>query len=291
MDESVTELLELLDVPSQGNGLFRAAPSRDDLPRVFGGQFLGQALAAASFTVPPEWPCHSFHAYFLRPGKPGRPIDYEVSAMRDGQRFATRKVVALQRDEVAFELTASFEAEGPGPEVQEPMPEAPAPETFPPEAERIARLLEVSPPEHRRFFGGRGRPVEFIWIDPRLPDAGSPANAPVRSWMRVRGPLPDDPHLHRAALAYASDLGALEPCRRASGIASADRDALIASLDHAVWFHRPFRFDDWLLFTFRPVSVASGRGLSRGTVHARDGRMVASIVQEAVVRPRDPLVE
>jgi acyl-CoA thioesterase II len=289
MEESAAELLELLNLQDQGQGVFTGPPAPDQLPRVFGGQLLGQALAAASFTAPPEWPCHSLHAYFLRPGKPGRPIDYEVSTMRDGQRFAARKVAAVQRNEVIFELTASFERDGSGPEQQEPMPDAPPPESFPPEDVRIAQMREASP-EVAAFFA-RKRPIEIIGIDPFDPVDRAPVIAPVRRWMRTRGSLMADPNLQRCALAYASDMGALQPSMRAIGVRPYDEDMQIASLDHAMWFHRPFRFDEWHLFTFHTNSVAAGRGLSRGTVHARDGSLVASVAQEGLMRPREALLE
>lgn len=289
MEESADELLELLNLQDQGQGVFIGPPAADRLPRVFGGQLLGQALAAASFTAPPEWPCHSLHAYFLRPGKPGRPIEYEVSIMRDGQRFAARKVAAVQRNELIFELTASFEREGSGPEQQEPMPDAPAPETYPPEDERIAQMTDTAP--QAAAYLARKRPIEIIGVDPLDFVDRTPLVTPVRRWMRVRGSLMPDPNLQRCALAYASDMGALQPSMRAIGVRPYDEEIQIASLDHAMWFHRPFRFDQWHLFTFYTNSVAAGRGLCRGTVHARDGSLVASIAQEGLMRPREGLVE
>jgi acyl-CoA thioesterase II len=287
MDDATAELLDLLNLQSAGQGVYLGAPSKDGRMRVFGGQVLAQALAAASFTAP-EWPCHSLHAYFLRPGKPGRPIEYEVAAMRDGQSFATRKVVAVQRDEVNLELVASFEREEAGGEFQLAMPEVPAPESFPSEDERTLALLQTAPPALHESMQ-RKRPIELIRVDARDYRDRTPTSAPVRTWMRVRSPLMDDPNLHRCALAYASDMGALEPSLRAIGAGFGDGAMQVASLDHALWFHRPFRFDDWLLFAFEPVSVAAGRGLSRGGVWGRDGKLVASITQEGVMRKRDEL--
>lgn len=288
MDDAVAELLEQLDVQSQGQGVFIGAPARDLSPRVYGGQLLGQSLAAASFTAPPDWPCHSLHAYFVRPGKPGRPIEYEVAAMRDGQRFATRKVVALQRGEVIVELIASFEQAEPGPDSQRPMPDVPPPESFPPEPERLAEQLACAQPERRAYLE-RKRPIEHIEIDPRAPGGRAPSRAPVHHWARLRAALPNDPILQRCVLAYASDAVALEPSLRAVGAAHFDPELQIASLDHAVWFHRPPRLDDWLLYTFENISVSSGRGLSLGTIHTRDGQHVASVAQEGLMRKRDIL--
>jgi acyl-CoA thioesterase II len=287
VDPATAELLDLLNLQSTGQGVYLGAPAGDGRARVFGGHVLAQALAAASFTAP-EWPCHSLHAYFLRPGKPGRPIEYEVAAMRDGQSFATRKVVAVQRDEVNLELVASFERGQQGPEFQPEMPEVPAPESFPGEEERTTALQQSAPPELHEYLQ-RKRPIEQIRVGARDYLDRTPSAEPVRTWMRVRGALMDDPNLHRCALAYASDMGALEPSLRTIGAGFGDSSMQVASLDHALWFHRPFRFDEWLLFAFEPMSVAAGRGLSRGSVWSRDGQLVASIAQEGVMRQRDEL--
>jgi acyl-CoA thioesterase-2 len=283
--QDVAELLELLDLQTVGPGQFAGPPERDSRTRVFGGHVLGQALAAACFTVDGRV-CHSLHAYFLRPGKPGRPIEYEVQAMRDGQAFAMRKVVAVQRDEPTLELIASFDRGDLGPEHGIAMPDVPGPETFPDEDTRIAQAIEGAPAEMREMLA-RKRPIEAIRVDARSFFDRTPTTAPTRTWMRTRGRLLDDPNLHRCALAYASDMGALEPSMRAIGAGFGDSGMQVASLDHALWFHRPFRFDDWLLFVFESVSVAAGRGMNRGSVWSRDGQLVASIAQEGVMRKRD----
>jgi acyl-CoA thioesterase-2 len=291
MDGMADELLALLDLQDAGEGTFIGPPSGDGWIRVFGGQLLGQALAAASFTVG-ETPCHSLHAYFLRPGKPGRPTEYEIAAMRDGQSFATRNVVGVQRDEVTFQLVASFQQQPtgtPGPEHQLQMPDVPPPESFPDEDTRIAQMLEQAPDELKAQVS-RKRPIEMIrtgalglGADPKT----GPSSGPTRTWMRTRGKLFDDPNLHRCALAYASDMGPIEPCLRATGGRFGDITMQVASLDHALWFHRPFRFDDWLLFSFESASVSAGRGFSRGSVFDREGRLVASVAQEAIMRARE----
>jgi acyl-CoA thioesterase-2 len=240
---------------------------------MYGGQLLAQALAAASFTVPPEWTCHSLHAYFVRTAQAARPTDYEVAQMRDGKAGGLRKVVAVQRDELACELTASFQLEAPSVEHQTPQLTA-AESDFEPK------------PEHkRRNFG----PIELVLIDGR--DYEHPPTQPMfgrfRTLARMVGPLNDDPNLHRCALTYASDASAVEPSLRAIAARHGDSDLAIASLDHAIWFHRPFRFDDWLLFDFDCVSVAAERGLNRGYVYSRSGALVASIIQETMLRRRD----
>jgi acyl-CoA thioesterase-2 len=288
--QEVAALLELLDVQSEGEGVFMGAPSQDVFARsrVFGGQVLGQALAAASFTVPIDRPCHSLHAYFLRPGIPGRPITYEVAAMRDGQNFLTRKVAAIQRHELICELTASFASDVSGPEYQTRMPETPLPETFGPESERRARMLDNALPELRAQLEQQRSPVEVIHVEPDSFGAVAASGAPLRRWLRVRAALPADAHLQRCLLAYLSDGGALEPSLRVIGAGFGDAMLQVASLDHSVWFHRPFRCDDWLLGVFDSPSVAGGRGLNRGSVYTRDGVLVASIAQEALLRPREP---
>lgn len=283
--QDAAELLELLDLQTVGPGQFAGPPERDSRMRVFGGHVVAQALAAACFTVDGR-ACHSLHAYFLRPGKPGRPIEYEVQAMRDGQAFATRKVVAVQRDEPTLELIASFDRGDLGAEHSIAMPDVPAPETFPDEDTRIAQATESAPAEMREMLA-RKRPIEAIRVDARKLFDRTPTTAPTRTWMRTRGRLLEDTNLHRCALAYASDMGALEPSMRAIGATFGDSGMQVASLDHAVWFHRPFRFDDWLLFVFESMSVSAGRGMNRGSVFSRDGKLVASIAQEGVMRKRD----
>jgi acyl-CoA thioesterase-2 len=166
------------------------------------------------------------------------------------------------------------------------MPETPPPESFPPEDERLAQLLRNAKPEQQEFLK-RKRPIESIRVDARDLNDRTPTSGVLRTWMRARGKLMDDANLHRCALAYASDMGALEPSLRAMGAGFADSSLQIASLDHALWFHRAFRFDDWLLFVFESSSVAAGRGLSRGSIYSRDGKLVASLAQEGVMRARD----
>lgn len=287
----VAALLELLEVQSQGQGLFIGAPTQDVTARtrVFGGQVLGQALAAASFTVPDDRLCHSLHAYFVRPGKPGRPIELEVSAMHDGKQYLVRKVAAVQRDELICELTASFSSDSAGPSHQQSMPEVPPPEAFPAEAERIARVVAAAVPELREDLALQlqNSPVELIHLDQSGFGQAAASSQPLRRWVRVRAPLPDHPVLQRCVLTYLSDGGALEPSVRAIGGRIGDPMLQLASLDHALWFHRPFRCDQWLLVVADCPSVAGGRGMNRAQVFTREGALVASIAQEALVRTRE----
>jgi acyl-CoA thioesterase-2 len=283
------DILALLDLQSAGQGVFTGAASQSAAfrTRVFGGQLLGQALAAASFTVSGDVLAHSLHAYFARPGIPGRPVDYEVTSVRDGQNYAIRTVVAVQRDELVFQLSASFGPDHAGPEFQSSMPDVPMPETYPPEPERTAKLLERVDAQRRSFL--MHSPVDTIPVDVWDPANPKPMRGPMRSWMRLREPIPGDPVLQRCVLAYCSDMGLLGPSVIAIGGNFMDPEMQIASLDHAIWFHRPFAWDDWLLFVSESLSVAGGRGLSRGSVYARDGRLVASVAQEGIMRKRNIL--
>jgi acyl-CoA thioesterase-2 len=283
------DLLALLDLQSAGQGVFTGAASQSGafLTRVFGGQLLGQALAAASFTVSGDVLAHSLHAYFARPGIPGRPVDYEVTVVRDGQNYAIRTVVAVQRDELVFQLTASFGPDHAGPEFQPSMPDVPMPETYPPEPERTATLLQRADSRRRTFLASS--PVDSIPVDGWDLANLKPRQGPMRMWMRLREPIPGDPILQRCVLAYCSDMGLVGPSVIAIGEDFTDPEMQIASLDHAIWFHRPFSWDGWLLFVSESLSVAGGRGLSRGSVYTRDGRLVASLAQEGIMRKRNIL--
>jgi acyl-CoA thioesterase-2 len=288
MADGSTDILQLLDLERVEQGVFMGRPSEDGRSRVFGGHTIAQALAAACFSVEGVV-CNSMHAYFVRPGIPGRPTHYEVSAMRDGSSFATRQVIAVQRDEVVLHMVASFHAPTPSPfDHAIAMPAVPAPETFPGADERIERLLAVLPPEAHEHVK-RQMPFEFIRVNDFDPEADPELarTRPNRQWLRLRSTeLPNDDNFHCCALAYASDAGPLEPCARAVGAAFADSSLQIASLDHAVWFHRPLRFDDWMLFVYDSPSVAGARAFGRGSVFTRKGELVASIAQEGVLRQR-----
>lgn len=288
MSDGFSDILQLLDLERVEQGVFVGGPSEDGRSRVFGGHTIGQALAAACFSVEGVV-CNSLHAYFVRPGIPGRPTHYEVSAIRDGNSFATRQVIAVQRDEVVLHMVASFHEPTPSAFAHAvAMPAAAAPETFPDEDERLERLMAIVPPDMREQVR-RKMPFEFIRVNDFEPaaDADQERTRPNRQWLRVRSSgLPSDPNFHCCALAYASDAGPLEPCMRAVGASFGDSTLQVASLDHAVWFHRPPSFSDWTLFTYESPSVAGGRAFSRGSVFARSGELIASIAQEGVLRQR-----
>ena len=283
--EAATWLLNVLDLQAQGQGVFTGPPAPDghERTRMFGGQLIGQALAAASFTVPEDQHPHSLHAYFVRPGQASRATDFEVANMRDGDSSCLRKVMAVQRDELVCEITASFSAPAVGREYQRTMPVVTSPEQLFLEAQERAAELKDAPPEQQRLVSWG--PLQIMPVQPVEP-------APLlRSWIRIAGTLPSDPNLHACALAYASDIGAVHPSLRAVGVNARDPDWQVASLDHAVWFHRPFRADEWLLFVMDCSSVSAGRGLSHGAVFSQSGALVASLTQEALLRARDPLAQ
>ena len=288
MGEGSADILELLDLERVDQGVFVGQPSDDGRSRVFGGHTVSQALAAACFSVE-GLVCHSLHAYFVRPGIPGRPTQYEVSALRDGSSFATRQVIAVQRDEVVLHLTASFHEQTPSPYSHAvAMPSVAMPDTFPAEPERLAGILELAPPELHAMIKHE-RPFEFIRINDFEPEPDPELNRtrPHRIWLRARNrELPNDPNFHCCAFAYASDAGPLEPCVRAVGASFNDSAVQLASLDHAVWFHRPLRFDDWVLSVLESPVVAGARAFSRGSVFDMKGALIASIAQEGILRRR-----
>lgn len=278
----VPPLTDILDLDEVDTGVFEAPPIDDGRARVFGGQLIAQALAAASFTVD-GWPCHSLHSYFLLPGKPGRPTYFEVTDLRDGKRFATRQVVGVQRDEPIFQLTASFQADAGSIEpYQVSAPDVPAPESLPDEeAQRIAMKKVVPPAFHDMLE--IVWPIEILHVgDPNwmVPEPSPPER---RAWFRTRDPLPEYENLHRAALAYASDFLALSSCLQPIPRTPFDPDLRIASLDHSVWFHRRVRADEWLLWSGTSAHVGDGRGLGHAHIFTQAGELVATVAQEGLL--------
>jgi acyl-CoA thioesterase-2 len=270
MTATVDGLLDLLDVRPEGDEVFTGTPSGSVLPRVFGGQVIGQALAAAGATVDPHRRPHSLHAYFLRAGSSAEPIQYVVSTLREGRSFSTREVRASQGAGPIFTMTASFHEAEPGLDHQVPAPSAPPPETLP----RIADRPEAWPDIYREWSSVDIRHVK----DDRAHQYGS------RSWMRVTSPLPDDPLLHACILACISDLTLLSVTLVPHAIPPRHEDHLVASLDHSVWFHRDCRVDDWLLYDQTTPSMSDSLGLAHGRILTADGTLVASVAQEGLVR-------
>jgi len=281
-------LLELLDLEALEVNLFRGGSPQEDRQRVFGGQVLAQALVAARRTVDDDRSAHSFHAYFLRPGDPSVPILYQVDRIRDGRSFTTRRIVAIQHGQAILNMSASFQIAEPGFDHQTPMPEAPAPGDLPDDAALFERFRGSAPPGWQDGEGwwDKDRPIEQRYADPInwfKPDVQDPMQ---RVWLRTSGRLPDEPELHAVVLAYASDLSLLDAATMPHGITYFDDSMQIASLDHAMWFHRPFRADEWLLYVSDSPSTSNSRGFARGSVFDSDGRLVASVSQEGLMRKR-----
>lgn len=280
MVSSLGALIELLDLEELEVNIFRGRSPKEDRQRVFGGQVAGQALVAAGRTVS-EGRVHSLHCYFLRPGDPKIPILYEVDRIRDGKSFTTRRVVAIQHGRAIFNLDASFHKDEPGLEYHSPMPEVPAPETLPTFMERLKPFLRELGP-----WAEQERPIDIRLCDPVDTPPSTWRQPNAYAWIRTSGALPDDPMLHNCILTYASDMTLLDTTVRPHGLVwCPDRKLMMASLDHSIWFHRPFRVDEWLLYAQVTPSSSGGRGLATGSIFTRSGVLVASIAQEGLIRP------
>lgn len=254
---------------------------------IFGGLVLGQSLHAAVRTVDPALTTHSLHCYFLRPGNAEIPTIYEVDRIRDGRSFTTRRVVAIQDGKAIFSMSASFQVSEKGFEHQEPMPDVPGPEELPSEEERRREIAEHLPEEFREWFL-QEQPIDLRPLDPPNFLEGQKYEPMQRAWIRSRVQLPaDDIHLHQCVLAYASDLTLLGTSSRPHGVSWLMENFQSASLDHAMWFHRPFRADEWLLYVMDSPSASNARGFNRGSIYTRDGVLVASVAQEGLIRYHD----
>lgn len=275
-------LVKLLDLERVEEDIYRGVSPKDSPVRVFGGQVAGQALVAAGRTVPPERPVHSLHAYFIRGGDPAVPIVYQVDRIRDGRSFTTRRVVAVQHGKPIFALSASFQRVEAGLEHAEAMPEVPDPESLP-------TYHELMSPELREKFGPwaqRPRPIDVRYVsEPAwVSRENGPRDARNQVWMRADGLLPDNPLTHVCVLAYASDMTLLDAVLARHGVYWGVDNVLGASLDHAMWFHRPFRADEWVLYDCASPSASGGRGLATGRFFSRTGELIATVVQEGMVR-------
>jgi acyl-CoA thioesterase II len=279
----IAELIDLLTLERLEDNLFRGQ-SRDIGTRyVFGGQVLGQALSAAQQTVDADRAVHSLHAYFLRAGDIEAPIVYDVDRARDGKSFSVRRVVAIQHGQAIFNFAASFQLSEPGVEHQLSMPEVPMPEDLAPPAPVPPERLAQIPVKLQRWFGRNG-PFEFRHVYPR-DELDPPKRPPYQHvWFRLTDRAPDSPALHRALLAYASDFHLIGTTTFPHGISFLHQNVQMASLDHAMWFHRPLRVDEWLLYSCDSPSAQGARGLARGMIFNRDGALVASTAQEGLIR-------
>jgi len=273
-------LVELLDLEPIEVNIFRGVSPQENRQRVFGGQVAGQALVAAARTLEdPSRMVHSLHAYFLRPGDPVVPILYEVDRIRDGKSFATRRVVAIQHGKAIFNLQASFHSTEQGYDHQLEMPEVPDPETLDDMKTRMAPYKE-----QLGEWYDRPRPIDLRYITPPPLDKNRARTNSQRVWLRADGALPDNPVLHACIVTYASDMTLLDTTLLPHGLMWDAPGVQMASLDHAMWFHRPFRADDWLLYDQHTPSTSNARGLAIGSIYARTGELVVSVVQEGLIR-------
>ena len=282
---AVDRLLAILDLEALEDNLFRGRSPQQSWQRVFGGQTLGQALVAAVRTVPPERVAHSLHGYFLLPGDLNRPIIYSVERVRDGSSFTTRRVTATQHGRAMFVMSVSFHKHEQGLEHHSAMPQVPPPEDLPSEQDLKARLLAELPEVMRKYWE-QERPIELRPLDVSRYVSREPRPAEQMLWLRASGRLPDAFPLHQCVLAYASDFSLLDTALIAHGKLMFDKDIQLASLDHALWFHRPFRADEWLLYVQDSPSSHGARGFCRGSIFTRDGLLVASVAQEGLTRSR-----
>jgi len=280
----IEQLIALLDLDPIEVNIFRGVSPKDRSQRVFGGQVLGQALVAATRTVDGRF-CHSLHAYFLVPGDPRVPILYEVDRSRDGKSFSSRRVVAIQHGRQIFHMSVSFQVEEPGLEHQIDAPRAPRPESLPSEDDVRRHVADKVPEAYRDHFL-RQRPIELRAVDKS--DIINPGKRPPHQsvWVKATGPLPDDTALHQCVLAYASDMTLLDTSLLPHGIGWFEDRVQMASIDHAMWFHRPFRADQWLLYVQDSPIGYGARGFNRGLIYSEDGKLVASVAQEGLMRLR-----
>ena len=284
MSKAVEDLLALLDLEPLEVNLFRGRSPQSGWQRVFGGQVIGQALVAACRTVEGRTP-HSMHAYFLIGGDPKVPIIYNVERTRDGGSFSTRRVLAIQHGKPIFAMSVSFHNDEEGLSHQAKMPDVPAPEALTSEADVRQRFLGTMPEAVRRYYE-RERPIELRPVELGRYAGQKLEDGKFHVWIRTTGKLPDDPAIHQCVLAYASDMTLLDTALVPHGRTLFEKEFMAASLDHALWLHRPFRADDWLLYAQETPNLSGARGFARGLIFARDGTLVGSVAQEGLVRFR-----
>ncbi|MCI0435965.1 MAG: acyl-CoA thioesterase II [Gemmatimonadetes bacterium] len=283
MRYTVEHLLELVDLEPIEHNIFRGRNRDIGSGRVFGGQVLAQALVAAARTVENDRLAHSLHGYFILPGDLDVPIVYFVDRLRDGGSFTTRRVSAIQNGHAIFELSASFHEVQAGPSHQLPMPVVPEPEGLTPELDLIRAQAGRIPSALRNVLT-QDRPIDFRPVAPPDPFEPEPQRPIRHLWFRAIGTMPDDPRMHQAVLAYASDYGVLATVLQPHGLSVRSEQIQVASLDHALWLHRPFRVDEWLLYAMDGPVAAGGRGFARGTIFSRSGELIASVAQEGLTR-------
>lgn len=284
--QALEKLLQTLTLEPLENNLFRGPRASEGWQRVYGGLVLGQAVVAAALTVEETRPIHSLHAYFLLAGDPEREIVYDVERLRDGGSFTTRRVRAIQHGRAIFAMSASFHKPEVGYQHQSKMPDVPPPEALP-SVRELFDAATADVPESMRAYWRRERPIDVRIVDASRYMSREPRSPQQSVWLKSNGPLSDNPYIHQAVLAYASDFTLLDTALVAHGKLLFDADIQLASLDHAMWFHRPFRADDWLLYSQDSPSASDARAYCRGAVYDRQGQLVASTVQEGLMRPRE----
>ncbi|HHE1443770.1 TPA: acyl-CoA thioesterase II [Yersinia enterocolitica subsp. palearctica] len=283
MSQALKKLLDLLFLEKIEEGIFRGQSEDLGLRQVFGGQVVGQAIYAAKQTVPTDRVVHSFHSYFLRPGDSSKPIIYDVETLRDGNSFSARRVSAIQNGKPIFYMTASFQSQEDGFEHQNTMPDVPPPEGLMSETDIARKFAHLIPEKVRDKFIGH-QPIEMRPVKFHNPLQGSTAEPNRYVWFKANGEMPDDLRVHQYLLGYASNFNFLPTALQPHGIGFLEPGVQIATIDHSMWFHRPFRLDDWLLYAVESTSASGARGFVRGQIYNREGVLVASTVQEGVIR-------
>lgn len=283
MSQPLEKLLDLLHLEKIEEGIFRGQSEDLGLRQVFGGQVVGQAIYAAKQTVPEDRIVHSFHSYFLRPGDSSKPIIYDVETLRDGTSFSARRVSAIQNGKPIFYMTASFQSQEEGFEHQNSMPDVPSPDGLMSETEIARKFAHLIPEKVREKFIGN-QPIEMRPVKFHNPLQGSVEEPNRYVWFRANGAIPDDLRVHQYLLGYASDFNFLPTALQPHGIGFLEPGVQIATIDHSMWFHRPFRLDDWLLYAVESTSASGARGFVRGQIYNQQGMLVASTVQEGVIR-------
>ncbi|MGC8201150.1 acyl-CoA thioesterase II [Aliiroseovarius sp. PTFE2010] len=281
--EMADRLVRILSVEPVERNFFSGIATPDGEGRVFGGQIIGQAMMAATATIEDDRECHSMHAYFMRPGDATKPVLYQVERDFDGRSFATRRVIAIQQGRPILNFATSFHTPEAGFHHQDDMPDVPPPEDLESEDQLAERYKDKLPPHLLRFMRFN-RPVELRPTELLAPFVTDPHPPVQHVWFRTKGPIGNDPKLHRAALAYTSDMGLLGAVSSPHGKTFADVDMQFASLDHALWIHQDFRMDDWMLYAMDSPWSGGARGLARGRIYTRDGQLVANVAQEGLVR-------
>ncbi|WP_417656815.1 acyl-CoA thioesterase II [Pseudidiomarina aestuarii] len=285
MSKVLNDLLNLLRLETIEHGLYRGQSQDLGFGAVFGGQVIGQALSAAKETLPEDRKVHSLHTYFLRPGDPTRPIVYDVENIRDGKSFSTRRVQAIQHGKPIFYMTASFQISEPGFEHQDAMPEVPGPEGLVSDIDIYREHADLIPEQIRNKFTSE-KPIEMRFVTAFNPFKPHKEEPKRYVWLRANGPMPDDQRAHKYLLAYASDFNFLPTAMQPHGHSFAEPTIQMATIDHAMWFHHEFRMDDWLLYAIDSPVASGARGLVRGQFFTRQGKLVASTIQEGVMRKR-----